>query len=233
MSEKWHAWKKDPTPETLGALYHEVDRTIKHAVDQFSASGIPTPALESQARTIAYKAFKSFDPSKAQLHTHVHNHLKNLNRYVDKYSQTIRLPETKARQADKVYKAMKTLEERLGRMPTTTEISEHTGIGQSTLGGLMRHQTHLYSNNEGSTFGQPVMDNASDLELAQEVVFHMLNPQQQIVFQHTLGYAGHPRIAGGDIAKMLKVSPARVTAVRKDIGKRMEEVLQANSVFTS
>lgn len=234
MIENWHTWRQNPGPETLNPLLKSADQIINHAITGQAATGIPRPALEAEARKLAIKAFKTYDPDKgAQLNTHLHNHMKALNRFADKYSQAIRLPEAKARQSEKIFKAAQTLSEQLGRVPTTQELADHTGMGQQTVAGLQRYQTHLYSLNEAEgMMGQPVKDDGGEIDLMQEMLYHTLPPQHKIVFQHMIGYNGHQQLKPGQIAKLLKVSPSRISAIKKEIGKRGEELRGAIDVFT-
>ena len=67
----WQEWKTTGSNRARNELLRSIDPLLQKQVNKFQSSPIPRTALETEARMLALKAFETYDPSKAQLNTHV------------------------------------------------------------------------------------------------------------------------------------------------------------------
>jgi len=220
--EKWRIWKDSGQhPERLTPLLDACKPHIDREVNRWSSSGLPRIVLEAEAKRLAVESFHTFKPGAgAQITTHMTNHLRGLDRFVNTYREDIRLPQEKVHLANKVFRTKQELELELGREATIEEISEHSGVGKHTIGSLKRFQSSLYSNNEMGGFAQPVREDITHDQIVADFLYHDLSPKQKIVFQHSTGYRGKPVMSAGEIAKKLNVSAPRVSAIKNEIADK-------------
>ena len=120
----WKDWNQHNDKKARNRLLKSLDPLLNKEVNKFVASPIPRPALETEARILALNAFKSYDPSKAQLNTHVTNHLKHLQRYVLTYQNVGRIPEHRGIAISRYQTIKENLEEDLSREPTIVELAD-------------------------------------------------------------------------------------------------------------
>jgi len=97
---------------------------LQKEVNKYAASPLPRTSLETEARILALKAFDSYDPNKAQLNTHVTNHLKHLQRYVLTYQNIGKIPEHRGIAISKFQNIKENLTEDLDREPTIVELAD-------------------------------------------------------------------------------------------------------------
>lgn len=220
--EQWHSWNNGGRPKTgLSPMLVSMKPHIDREVNRWSASGLPPVVLEAEARRLAIQAIHTYNPkSGSQIQTHVSNHLKGLDRFVNTYREDVRLPVEKVHLANKVYKAKVDLELELGREATIEEIQKRTGVGKHTIGGLKRFQSALYSNNEVTGINQPVREDITHQQIVADFLYHDLSPKQKLVFQYSTGHGGKPVLAPGEIARKLNVSPARVSILKSEIADK-------------
>lgn len=216
--ELWHDWNASGRPRAkLSPILKAYQPYIGREVDRWSGSGLSPLLLRSEASRLAIGAIKTYDPSRAQLQTHLVTALKGLDRFVNTYRDDVRLPLEKAQLAGKVYQARQELESELGREATASEIATRAGVGQTSLGHLKRYQASLYSVLGEAGAGQPVRGDIDHQQLAADFLFQSLSPQQQLVFGYSTGYGGKPQLGNNAIAGKLGVSATRVSGLRREI----------------
>ena len=227
--ELWQSWHgAGRKREHLKPLLDAHAPIIEKEVTRWGASGLPPVVLRAQARKLAIEAFKSYDPAKAKLTTHVMNHMQRMDRFVNTHAPDIRVAQEKVHLGNKVIRAKHELELNLGREATVDEIAKHAGVGKETIGTLRRHQARLYSSNEGEdSFNQPVRDDIDHAGLVMGFLHHDLSPQQQIVFRHLTGHDGHEVLPPAEIAKKAGISVQRVSNIKAQILKKARRYQQA------
>ena len=60
-----------------------------------------------------------------------------------------------------------------------------------------------------------------------DFLHHDFSPIHKVVFAHTVGYKGAPILTGQQLAEKLKVSPARVQALRTEVAGQMQRYTRA------
>ncbi len=84
------------TPGAKRDLLKSLAPVINSQAGRFSGSGLPDIAVKLEGQRLALEAFKTYDPSKSQLNTHVTNSLKKLSRFVTNYQNVGHIPEPRA-----------------------------------------------------------------------------------------------------------------------------------------
>lgn len=226
--EAWQAWHgAGRQRKHLNPLLDVHKPIIEKEVSRWSASGLPPVVLRAEARRLAIDAFKSYDPEKAKLTTHVMNHMKRMDRFVTTHAPDIRVSQEKVHLANKVIRAKYEIELEQGREATVDEVVARSGVGKHTIGSLKRHSAKLYSANEGSeSFNQPVREDIDHAGLVVSFLHDELSPQQQIVFRHLTGHGGHEVLPPAEIAKKAGVSVQRVSNIKTQILKKAQRYQQ-------
>jgi DNA-directed RNA polymerase specialized sigma subunit len=57
--------------------------------------------------------------------------------------------------------------------------------------------------------------------------FYGLNDQEKQVFDFSLGAHGQPKLKAGEIAERLKISPARISAIKENVGNKIRPYLRS------
>ena len=128
----FNAWKAGPSPATNSALLTAVKPIIDTTLRQYSG-GNPSPSLKSRAKILALNSFKTYDPTKGRLRTHLYSHMQGLQRINAQEQNIISVPERVALDYNHVQEASNALRDRLGRDPSNAEISNHTGLSAKRL----------------------------------------------------------------------------------------------------
>ena len=212
----WRQWKDNPTPETLTPLMGAIKPIINKELGRWSQSGIHPAVLDAQANELAYKALHTYDPSKAQLNTHIVNSLHKMSRVVTQKQNIVRTPEEKIYGYRRYLKEVNDLQEELGRAPTDLEIKEK--LGETGKLSKFRPTTeHFYGHPEATA---PVMQELTTDAIGMAILYDQLSDRQKFIFEHTHGYKGAPVLSNKEIARQLGISPPAVTKHKNVIEKK-------------
>lgn len=217
MSEEvWKQWRKTSDPMLLSQLYRNYDGMIQSAVNKYSNPNIPRPALEGEAKNQAFIAFQTYDPKKAKLSTHVGTRLHKLYSYVSKYQNIGKIPEGEISNINTYKQAKDELRTSLGHEPSTTQLADHLSWDIKRVGRM-----------EASLRGDYVgLENVSAIENNPQFekmmfTYYEMTPEEQNVFDYTLGVHGKPKLQPGQIAIQLNISNSKVSAIKNKIAKRL------------
>ena len=221
----WNKWKEGgEKPEDLKPLLQSFRPYIRGKANFWSSrADLPPAAVHAEFTYQAVNAFKTYDPSKGSaLGTWVTGTLKKAQRWVSKYQDPLRFQEKRYYKAGVWDNAKATLEDRFNREPTTREMAEHLGWSEAEAGRLEAEKRGAVfsSGLEGydSTKIVPSRE-AEKLRLVQ----YELSPEEQQVYDYTIGANGKPQLRPGEIATRLNISPSKVTRIRAMIAKKMNE----------
>lgn len=212
-------WNKD---KALTELLAALAAPIGMAVNQYKAAPLPAATLELEAKRLAVEALGEWQPNMGTkpasfVRTRVGQ---RLFRYVSEHQNVGRLPEEQIRTIGGYRNAMTDLSARLGREPTTHEIADHLSLPVSRVTRLRKSlRAELLESTEG-------MDEIEDFKHDQSyeqamLAYYSLSDQQKLVFDYLLGAHGQQKLKPGDIATRLKISPARVSALKQEIATKL------------
>jgi DNA-directed RNA polymerase specialized sigma subunit len=230
LAGAWQTWKASPQdPEAHAALLKEMSPVI----DRAAATHVKdvNPLIRSRARRMALDAAATYDPKKnASLETHLFGHLKGLKRYAAKTAQMISVPERVLLDRRTVTAASTELQEDLGRDPTDDELADRTGIPTKRLKYIRtfhpsvnegRYEAIGEQDENGGGYMPAVQGPGSEAWL--HVIYDELPPLDKKIFEHTLGWNGHPKLSNQDIAARLRRSPGYVSQRKLAIQQMLDK----------
>jgi DNA-directed RNA polymerase sigma subunit (sigma70/sigma32) len=228
---QWRDWKATKNPQAFEGLVDSYKKVFAQNYKQrLNNRSLPAAAINSEQLRLFIGALDTYDPTKAQLSTHVFNHLQKASRYVRKYQNIARQPERTIGigrlQAREQY-----LNQFLGRMPTAEELADDLAEDPADILAAQR-EVNLYNKEKRKelTFTgdfaeataiktDPVLDKLYQVHAE-------LNPEQRSVLEHKFGLFGKQQInAVSQIGNILNMTPARVRTVNRQVKTKVDDVL--------
>lgn len=222
----WWSWSQDKSTKSLGQLMDSFDPMIKGHVSKLGSQTIPRSALEGEARVQAMKAFDTYDPGRGtRLSTHLGTQLQKVNRYAYDNQRVGRLPEGQILRTSAFQQAKDEIEEQRGRPPTTEELSRHLKWSQGMVSRMQRGLAGEVAMSTNPVLEELNNDEQRGPELATvlKYMYHDLEPDDRLVFEHTFGYGGRPEVdTNHEIAKQTGFSESKVRTAKKEILRQIE-----------
>lgn len=224
--DTWKKWKKSGDQEHLNTLLRSMDPFLQSYVNKFSSSPLPRPAIESQARILAVKAFGSYNPKKgAALNTHLGHELKHLTRYVLEYQNVGKIPENRGIAISKFHNIKSHLTEELGREPSVAELSDSLQWSPAEVERMqseLRQDLNITQGKEEAFFdvGFNTTDDVRDMA---EFVYYSVGPEEQRVAELTFGIGGNPRLTPEQIALRVNKTVGQVRSIQKDLAAQIHK----------
>jgi DNA-directed RNA polymerase specialized sigma subunit len=243
--EAWERWKTDPNPQDFSWLYNSHQPLIQSAGNRYLRTAqLPRAAIKSRMLRNYVKALETYDPNRgAQLSTHVTNGLGyRMQRYIVRHANIGRIPDDRAWIIPLVQNREATLKDLLGRRPSDTELSDDILISMQDLSALRRKQItpkrigttrkelrqDLVAEEAG---GEAEIGGRSFVEQQAVFLHGSLNPEQQLVLEHTFEGFGKPLIPDAkDLAGELEMSPQKVRAIKKQLERKLERYYKMTDV---
>ena len=224
----WKEWKKTGQPKPLADLLKSMKPLMSSQIQKYSGAPIPRPILEAHANTLTIEAFKSFDPKKAGLNTHVVNHLRHLNRFVIENQNIARIPEHRALQIGNFHSAVENLSSQLGRIPNTHELADHLKISPKNVERLQRELRKDYYMNydeDAAFFNSAFWQSDKKLD-AVHYVYHDMDPINKSIMDHYFGMGGNNQKTVPVIARLLKMKEVDVKERLKSIATKVTDIIK-------
>lgn len=229
----WRTWKESgEDPDKLQPLLSSLEPTIQTNVLRHKAPRIHRPVIEAEARTMAVKALRRYDPAKGSMpSTHVHNNLKGLNRFVKKHQNFTRIVEAQANRIGDYARAKEALAEELGREPTTLELSDRLKMSVAKV-------TRLEQENRKDSFSALQTDTTfesnpfeKELPVHREIIQMLpyeLTLDEQKVFNYLFGQGGKRKdTSTSSIARKLKWSDSKVSQTKNSIIRKYQDYMDS------
>lgn len=223
--DMWRQWKgSKEDPKHLEPLLRSLKPTIDYRVNMYAPANVFKPALRAKANNLTINALRRFDPTKAQLNTHVTNHLKGLNRWTSKHQNVSRITEERVAIIGQYKAARNKLKDAFGFEPTTRQIAQEMKVPEKIVKKLeLEDRADLHSGGfEGDAFSDDLKMPTIDKEIMDLIEFD-LSPDELRLWEHLYGIKGKTQIVkGGTLAIKLGWSQSKVSQVRKAIHKKVE-----------
>jgi len=218
--ELWNAWNRSQSPYDLQKLVNQMNPLIQAEVNR-RAGSLARETLESQAKKLAVRAFKNFDPSKGvKLSTHVTNQLQKLSRLNYAHKNAARIPEHSAMQYATVNIAKEDFHAEHGREPTNVELAD-----------TLRWSVKKVDQFEDA-YSRPELleslDTPADLfaphhhDLRVEYALHEMSPRQQQIYRYSVGYGGDKKLSNTQIMNKLGITQGVLSYEKKKIRDILE-----------
>jgi hypothetical protein len=222
--ELWDKWKTGgEKPEDLRPLLQNLKPVIRK-VESFWASraNLPPAAVHFEFNKHAVNALRSYNPDKnTALGSWVQTNIKKAYRWIAQYQDSTRMQENRYYKTGAWDNALATLDDQLGREPTTREMAEHLGWSEVEAGKMEMEKTKK-GFSTGFDYDQLTIMPSRDSEKLR-LIRYELGPEELQVFDYTVGANGKQQLRPGEIAKKLSMSPSKVTRIRGVIAKKLGE----------
>lgn len=229
-------WQQNPTPEDFGQLYNLHQPLIYRATEGYMRSTtLPKAAVRGFAVRRYTDALQGYDPTRgAQFKTYLYREMQRVGRYLQKYQNVGRIPEDRSGLIPLLQQSENSLKDILGRPPTDPELAEEMLLGAKDIADLKKQRitpkvvgTLRRELRHDLTAELPggAAELEGDSKLRRQIVFlhGSLNPEQQLVLEHTYEGFGKPTTDDDfEVGKMTGMSPQKVRALKAQIKKKVE-----------
>lgn len=244
-TEAWQRWREAPNTEDFSWLLNSHQPLINSATTRFvSSSNLPKAAVKGQVMRRYVNALETYDPSRnTQLSTWVTGNLgQRMGRYIQRYANIGRIPEDRSWLIGTLKQREAELSEQFGRPPSDAELSDDVKISMPDLSALRMKlvtpkmvgtlRRELRSDYLAESAGHDVALPGSSFVEQQAAFLHgSLNPEQQLVLEHTFSGFGKPVIEDpNDLGRTLNMSPQKVRGLKKQIEKKLEYYYKQSNV---
>jgi RNA polymerase primary sigma factor len=224
----WKKWKRTGDPMYSNQLLKSLDPFLQSYVNKYSGAPLPRPAMESQARLLALKAFESYNPKiGAQLNTHVGHELKHLHRYVLEYQNVGKIPENRGIAISKFKNIRSHLTEELNREPTVLELADDLSWSPAEVERMqseLRQDLNVIQGKEEAFFDSQynLTDQSRDIV---EFVYWSAPPEEQKIMEYWFGLGGSPQLTVEQMSRKLHKTPDEIKRISKAIAARIKQNL--------
>lgn len=231
FQQPFQAWQADPNPQNTGTLLRSVQPVLDTALRTYGGAQAKSPTLRGRAKQLALEALPAYDPQRGSLRNHLLGRLQRLRRFSAGEQQVISVPEQVALQRQQLHEAERELEDKLGRLPTTAELADHTSLSAKRIAYVRQGLPPVAEGTlirpggeEGSgAFLPEVRSLAPQQDEWVELVYDDLGPVDQLILEHSLGLHGQQPKSAVQIAKMTRLSPGAISQRMQRIQSMLDE----------
>lgn len=237
-AEAIQRFQQSPNMEDFEFLHNAHKPLINAASYRYlSSTTLPKAAMKGFALQRYTHALQTFDPNRGrQFKSHLYQEMQRLGRYAQKYSNVGRVSEGRAGMIPLLQETELALRDTLGRTPTDVELADEMLLAAQDVADLQKKMKHITPKNVGTLRKELRVDLTAELaggetelqgdsRIRREAVFlhGSLNPEQQLVLEHTVEGFGKPIIEDDiQLASTLNMSPQKVRAIKGYIRKKIE-----------
>lgn len=216
-------WQKGQDPQLFADLMIRYQPVVNSVVSRYRTVGVSPATLRAQATTQLIKAMKSYDPNRgAQPTTHIWNNLQKVQRVAAESLTSGHIPEHRNLKRATFTIMRDNLNDRLGREPSTSEMSDELGWNQKEV-GRMEHELGgeaVASQAPFEFYGNSVTSENPDIALI-DYLYHDLDGRDKVIFEHTFGYGGKKIMNNKQIAKKLNTNEMAVHRAKKRLSQKV------------
>ena len=214
VDDAYTRWVTEPTPTNMSSIVSALNPTLNSEIQRYKG---PKPILKTQAKKLAIKAVKSYDPaSPAKLRSWVITNLQPLTRYGRSITSPMHASELAVRQAAELEATRQRLSDELGDSPTDDQLADEMGISTKRITRLRElvkptlSEQGFSSEEGGEVYDVAIKNVGTDpaLRTAQEMVFQSLDDRDKKIMDLKTGYNGKKAIDNMSIANRVGGSPA-------------------------
>ncbi len=197
---------------------------LAHKANAFRRSPIPVSVLQAHATKLMRDAVDRYDPkSGVRFRTFLESTIR-LNRFAVQNKNVARIPEHRALLVGRFLAAKQMLSAELDREPTAIELGEYLAWSVADVTRMEQAVSRRDLAASAMEFDQ--VSNVGDrVGETIDFIYYELTPQEQLVFDFSLGRHGKPKIASvAEIARRTGLTTDKVYAVKRDIARRVARV---------
>lgn len=222
----WHSWSQGgKNPDDLRPLLHQFKGMIRYQANRYAGNiDMPPAVIHAEFNKQFLNALHTFDPDKGKLGTWVGNNLKKAQRYINYYQNPARIVETRTGHQKGLFdNALATLDDQFGREPSNREISEYLGWAEPEVERMQAESRKaIYSGSWAQGIDPTTRMPSRETELIR-LIKPELSPEEEIVYNYTVGDGGMPQLRPGEIARKTGFSPSKVSRLRNSITAKLKK----------
>jgi len=216
------SYQKDPGNKQIEQQLFDIHGSyIKANINKWQGV-LPESVLQAYGKKYATDAFKSFDPTKAQINTHLYNNISQLSRQVYQNQNSVRIPEHQIQMIGKVNSARDILFDQLGREATTDEIADHLHLPKQHIAKVLKNQRADFLNDSDTDMQHESGEH--DNALADKIFGYRqsLPDHQKEQFDHLTGFGGVAPLSPQSFGKKFKLKPYEVSRLKTYFAKGLK-----------
>jgi len=222
-TQAWVQWKSRPNDTNFSNLVKRFEAIINKEVQKWRGGTMPLQLMRIEGFKIVGEAVKNYDPKvKVKLSTYITSQLQKLKRYGYKNQNVLYIPESRVIKVRTYKEALHHMTETLGRPPSTTELANYLRWNPQEITRMEQElRSDLIAEHQ---FDSGMKSEITPMDFKLNYVYTDLNPQQQVVFEHTLGVNGKKEHSAEALAKIMKTTPTEIFKMREQIAKKIREL---------
>jgi DNA-directed RNA polymerase specialized sigma subunit len=221
--EAYNNWAKTKSKKDLGILINSLAGPIYAEVRRTSGS-LPTAALAAEAKSWAFKAIQSYDPSKGtSISTHVINYLPKTRRLNYKFQNAVRLPENMQLKYHEYNKELTGLTEELNREPTDEELAHRLGWSKPQT---VKFKNSLYADLIESNSERPgEFTKFNENAILMEHLMSQLDAQEKFILENS------KVLSSTELATKLGVNLNRLNYLKAKLIDKIKKIKQETGMY--
>lgn len=241
VEDAYNAWKLDPSDDNFKTVMSAVRPSVNYALASYQGAG--NPYVETQAKILAARAIKTYDPKyNVGLPTYLSSQLRKLTRIVRDATNPIKIPERAAYEIAELKEAEKDLlEKNGGKEPDVQQLADYMGVPISKIEKIRKNIIKQVS--EGSYFNSDAIDegdndsanslentNKNDVDFSNEALIYIHNGadyRTKKILEWTTGYGGSKILTPAEISDKLGMSQSQVSRTAQKLAGQLAENIAA------
>lgn len=206
-------YQQNPSKELEERLLAEHSDYIRSNVNKWKGV-LPDSVMDAYGKKYAIQAFKTFDPKKANINTHLYNNLSQVSRLVYKAQNTVRIPESQIQMIGKVNAARDFLADKLDREPSSDEVADHLHLPKQHIAKVIKNQRADFVNDSDT---EMQYEHGNTDQASGERIFsyrQSLDQKKQQQFDALTGFGGATPLSPKQFGLKFKLKPYEVSRVK-------------------
>ena len=242
IEQTYIEWRLSPSTQNLRKVITALKPTINYALASYQ--GKDDPFIETQAKILAAKAVKTYDPSyNVTLPTYLTSKMRKLTRIVRESKSPIKIPERTIYDIAALKEAeADLLEKNGGREPDVQQLADYMGVPIDKIEKIRNKMVKQLS--ESSYFTNSINSEESDapdsldslksdqnqsayLKEALNYAYNSSDYREKKILEWTCGYGGAKILTPRQIADKLGISESQVSRLTAKLALKVSKNLNA------
>jgi DNA-directed RNA polymerase specialized sigma subunit len=193
------------------------------ALKSYAGGEAASPTVVAHAKRLTLEAVKRYDPSQAKLRTHLLSHLRGIRRHVARSTSPIYYPEAHRMDAVRLTAVTNDLVDKLGRDPSDAEIADASGMDLRRISSARGVTGALAGGQVGDVVSVGARRDPAAWDNWLKIVYHDLDPVDQLILEHSFGMHGKPVLPANEIAGRVGLSGGAVSQRKARIQNVLDE----------
>ena len=215
-------WQKSQDPDSFDRIYNKYKNTVFSHVNKYKGGNVSPDLIHAKAISLLADALETYDPKKkAGFHTHLHNRLLKLYRYVNSKQNVAYIPEHQSLHIVSFLNVRDNLKDTLGRDPSYEELADALRMDVNDVIKLDKSlvsEINIGENLDFNTFNSELEDPI------QIFVWDSIPTEYKALYEAIIGVGGKEPVT--KVSELAQRFDVPYNQMRKDVQK-LSEVLDA------